>query len=77
MAAKDIRNLILALIVLIIGMYAILYVLEFYIPATAVEIDILSVDSLQGIINGLSIAIGVIVILLVPVYAYKRSKEKG
>ncbi len=76
MASRDVRNLIFALVLLIVGMQAIVLVLKAYIPATNVDIDILNFTTITDIVNGLSIAIGVIIILLAPVYLYSRSRDK-
>lgn len=75
MAAKDARNLIISLVILIVGIQLIVFVLRAYVPATAVDIQLINFDILTGIANGVSIAIGLIAILLVPVYIYKRSKD--
>ena len=75
MAAKDVRNIIVSLVILIIGIQLIVFVLKAYIPATAVDVELINFDVLSSIANGVSIAIGLIVILLVPVYVYKRGKD--
>jgi len=77
MAASDTRNLILALIVLIVGIQLIVFVMRAYIPVTSVDVPFFQSTVLGDIANGLSIAVGVIIILLIPVYLYQRGKRNA
>jgi hypothetical protein len=82
MAAKDVRNLILTLVILALGIKAIAFVSQTYTAtaASAAAASGLDVTSLVSAVSSLSnliiIGLAVLVIILIPVWLSKRSGEK-
>jgi flagellar biogenesis protein FliO len=77
MAAKDVRNLILAIIILIIGIFVLTrigkgFMANIKLPSTAPDI----IASIEGMSTVLILGLGIIVIILIPIYLSKRSGEK-
>ena len=75
MAAKDIKNLIIAIIVLLVGIRLLVIIAKGYIPQSSlVPKDLLlSVDALSNLFT-----LGLVIVLLfaVPFYLSRRSEEK-
>ena len=77
--AKDIRNWIITLVILAVGLWVLLKVGKTFIagasqPGLPIDKGILaSVDSISLL---LAIGVGVIILLLIPIYIVKRSQEK-
>lgn len=77
MSAKSVRNLILTLIILIIGIFILVRIGKGFTGtspfATSTQNLIASIDSLS---NMLILGLVIIVIILIPIYLSRRSEEK-
>jgi hypothetical protein len=83
MAAKDVRNLIITLIILAVGIKLIVLISQTYTKTAASAADLTGVANFTGIvdaINSLSdlivLGLGILIIILIPVYLSKRSNER-
>ena len=74
MNAKDVRNLIVSLFVIIIGIRLVLNITSGFLSQVP-EIPI-DVPPLEGIGNTFIVFLAVLMLILVPVYLSKRSKER-
>jgi uncharacterized membrane protein len=76
MPAKDVKNLILTLIILLIGINAISMVAKGFTS----RIENVDISGVANIITSftavISIALAIIIIILMPIYLSKRSQEK-
>ncbi len=76
MTAKSVRNLIISLIILIIGVNILGYISQRYIPNIP-NVQISGIASITSSFTTLiSVGIFIIVLILIPVYLSKRSGEK-
>lgn len=71
--AKDVRNLIISLFVIIIGIRLILNVSAGFLSQVTLPIE---VPPLEGIGNTFIVFLAVLMLILVPIYLSKRSKER-
>ncbi len=76
MSSKSVKNLILTLIILIIGVNLISYVSK----TSMANYPLAGIESITGAVSGmanlLTIGIGILIIILIPVWLSSRSKEK-
>ena len=79
MTAKDVRKLIITLIILVIGINILGYMANNYIPKIPNTISGTATDispALNTLTTVISLGLGVLVLILIPVYFSKRSEEK-
>ncbi len=79
MSAKDVKRLIVTLIILIIGINLLVYVVKNYIlnvPQAGLVVGTDITPALTTLSGVLSIGLAFLVLLLIPVYLSKRSQEK-
>jgi len=77
MEAKDVRNTILTLIILAAGVWLLATIGESFIPdVQGIDIGTTFTGSLSAIATIITIFSAFFVVILFPVYLYKRSKEK-
>jgi hypothetical protein len=83
MAAKDVRNLIVTLIILVVGIKAIVLVSQTYTRTAASAADLTGVANFSNLVgaaeslsNLVIIGLAVLIIILIPVWLSKRSSEK-
>ncbi|MBI4154202.1 hypothetical protein HY501_02610 [Candidatus Woesearchaeota archaeon] len=77
MAAKDVRNLILALIILIIGIFLLTRIGKNFTSNLALPSSVPNIVTvIDSVSTLLTLGLGVLVIILMPFYLSKRSQEK-
>jgi len=77
MDSKDVRNVILTLIILAAGVWLLTTIGNSYIPdVRGINIGTTFTGSLNAIATIITIFSAFFVVVLFPVYLYKRSKEK-
>jgi len=75
MDAKDVRNLIISLFVIAVGIKLVLNISAGYLSQVQVT-QVIDVPPLEGIGNLFIFALAIFMLILVPVYLSKRSKER-
>ena len=77
MQSTDVRNLIITLIILAAGVWLLAGIGKSYIPSnTGITIGTTFTGSLDALKTIIMIFSAFVVVLLIPIYLYKRNKEK-
>ncbi len=77
MTAKDIRNLIATLVIVIIGVHLLVYISKVYIPQIGQSLPGMEIfSSIEGMSNLITIVLVIIILFLLPFYFSKKSEEK-
>ena len=77
MQSTDVRNLIITLIIMAAGVWLLASIGKSYIPTnTGINIGTTFTGSLDALKTIIMIFSAFVVVLLIPVYLYKRNKEK-
>jgi SNF family Na+-dependent transporter len=77
MSSKKVRNIIIALVIMIIGSWFLIRLGKSYIPSTG-PLDFSSImTSFESLFSLFMIALVVMVIILIPVWFVERKKERA
>ncbi|MFC2143008.1 hypothetical protein ACFLQN_01270 [Candidatus Aenigmatarchaeota archaeon] len=79
MAASSVRNLIVGLIVLLIGIRVVFYFVQNILSQyeqPELPLQIFDLNMIEPFVNLFTWAFIVIIILLIPIYLYRRHKDK-
>jgi len=77
MGSKSIRNLIIALVVLLIGIRAVIFIFNSYLSQFTVAGSLTGiVGAVEGMSTLLTYGILALIVIAIPFYLSKRSKEK-